>query len=62
MELKMIAQALVISGVVTCVATPGFAGGERCQHVGGGVLTNFLQPADCGGFVSKPLYRRHRDR
>ena len=49
MELKMLAQALVISGLATCAAGPGFAGSDNCQHVGGGVLTNFLQPADRAG-------------
>jgi hypothetical protein len=50
MEVKMLAQALVISGFATCVAGPGFAG-DNCQHVGGGVLTNFLPPSNpaCAG-------------
>jgi len=52
MKLKMLAQVIAISGAATCIAAPGFAGGEHCQHVGGGILTNFLQTADCG---SSPL-------
>jgi hypothetical protein len=33
-------------------AMPGFADAGHCRHVGGGILTNVLQPADC---KSSPL-------
>ena len=53
MKLKMLAELLAFSAAVTCAAAvPGFADAGRCRHVGGGVLTNFLQTADCG---SSPL-------
>ena len=33
-----------------CLAsTPGLSDAGKCRHVGGGILTNFLQPADCAG-------------
>jgi hypothetical protein len=49
MKTKTIAQLLVLSGVAACVcATPSFAaGGVHCQDVGGGILTNFLDPSQC---------------
>jgi hypothetical protein len=42
-------QGLLLSSVVACVcATPGFAaGGVHCQDIGGGILTNFLDPSQC---------------
>jgi hypothetical protein len=54
MRLKMLAELLAFSAAVSCgAATPGFADAGRCRHVGGGILTNFLQKADCG---SSPLF------
>jgi hypothetical protein len=46
---KTIAQMLLLSGVVGCgCSTPGFAaGGVHCQDIGGGILTNFLDPSQC---------------
>jgi hypothetical protein len=39
---------ITFSGALTCLSgMPGSADAEPCRHVGGGVLTNFLQPADC---------------
>jgi hypothetical protein len=53
MKLKTLAELLVFSAAVSCAAvTPGFADAGRCRHVGGGILTNFLQTGDCG---SSPL-------
>jgi hypothetical protein len=47
MQLKPLAKLLAISGAVMCLgATPIFAD-PNCRHVGGGILTNFLQTADC---------------
>jgi hypothetical protein len=56
MELKMLAQALVISGVVTCVAAPGFAGGEHCQHLGGSVITNFTDVDATHTIATGPVF------
>jgi hypothetical protein len=28
---------------------PGFAAAQSCRHVGGGILTDFLQPTACSG-------------
>lgn len=53
MKLKTLAQLLAISGTVSCVAAaPGLADAEHCRHVGDGILTNFLQKADCGSSPS----------
>jgi len=50
MKLKLLAKLLAISCSAMCFgATPGLADGEHCRHVGGGILTNFLQQNDCGG-------------
>jgi hypothetical protein len=50
MNIKTLAQLLAISGVGVCLgAVPGLADGGHCRHVGGGILTNFLDPATCGG-------------
>jgi len=49
MKTKNIAQMLMLSGAAVCVwTTPGLtAGGVHCQDVGGGILTNFLDPSQC---------------
>jgi len=53
MKLKTLTELLAFSAAVSCAAaTPGFADAGRCRHVGGGILTNFLQTADC---ASSPL-------
>jgi hypothetical protein len=54
MNMKMLAGALTLSYGATCfTAAAGLAaGGVHCRHVGGGILTNFLQKADC---ASSPL-------
>jgi hypothetical protein len=47
---KTLAKLLAFSGATICMSTtPGLADGKRCDHVGGGILTNFLQAADCAG-------------
>jgi hypothetical protein len=48
MKLKTTAQMLVLSsfGMGFCT-TPVLAVGANCQQVGGGVLTNFLDPTQC---------------
>lgn len=53
MKIKTTAQILLVSGVVMglCVS-PGLAAGSgHCQDVGGGVLTNFLDPTQCASSV-----------
>jgi hypothetical protein len=48
MNRKTLAKLFALSGAGMCLgAVPGLADAERCRHVGGGVLTNFLQPDDC---------------
>jgi hypothetical protein len=50
MRAKTLAKLLAFSGAAICLAsTPGLSDAGKCRHVGGGVLTNFLQPADCAG-------------
>ena len=51
MKIKATVQMLALSSLATGFGiAPGLAdGSEHCQHVGGGVLTNFLLPADCAG-------------
>ena len=50
MDTKTVTKLLAISVALTCLTTmPGFADSGHCRHVGGGVLTNFLQPGDCAG-------------
>jgi hypothetical protein len=47
MNLKTLAMLLAISGAAMCLgAGPGLADKGECRHVGGGVLTNFLQPTN----------------
>lgn len=49
MELKTLTRLLAISAAVSCAAAgSAFADAGHCRHVGGGILTNFLQKADCG--------------
>jgi hypothetical protein len=48
MNLKTLTKLFALSGAAMCFgAVPGLADAGHCRHVGGGVLTNFLQPADC---------------
>jgi len=50
MKLKPLAKLLAFSGAALCLgAVPVLADGGHCRHVGGGVLTNFLDKATCGG-------------
>jgi hypothetical protein len=48
MKMKALAKLAALSSAAMCLGVPpGFADAEHCRHVGGSVLTNFLQPADC---------------
>src|SRR5215831_11743097 len=50
MNMKKLRQLLTISAAAICLgAIPGLADGGHCRHVGGGILTNFLDEATCGG-------------
>jgi hypothetical protein len=50
MKLKPLAKLLAFSGAALCFgAMPVLADGEYCRHVGGGILTNFLDTKTCGG-------------
>jgi hypothetical protein len=55
MNMKTLAGVLTLScGAICLSVTLGFAagGGAHCQDVGGGVLTNFLDPTHTGGTSS----------
>jgi hypothetical protein len=48
MNLKTVAQALYLSGVAMCLgAASGLADNPHCRQMGGGILTNFLNPSQC---------------
>jgi hypothetical protein len=48
MNTKMLARFFALSGAAMCLgAVPVLADGEHCRQVGGGVLTNFLDPSQC---------------
>jgi hypothetical protein len=48
MNMNVLAKLFALSGAAMCLgAVPGLADNPHCRHVGGGVLTNFLPPADC---------------
>jgi hypothetical protein len=50
MKMRTLVQILALSGAaISFGAAQGSADQGHCRHVGGGVLTNFLQPADCAG-------------
>jgi hypothetical protein len=50
MDTKTLAKLLAFSSAAMCLgAGPGLADNGECRHVGGNVLANFLQPADCAG-------------
>jgi hypothetical protein len=50
MNMKTLTTLLAFSGTVVCLgATPGFADAGHCRHVGGGVLTNFLDQTHTEG-------------
>src|SRR6516165_5688592 len=47
MNRKTSLKLLAFSAVVACAAAPAFADEGNCRHVGGGILTNFLDPSQC---------------
>ena len=50
MNLKTLAELLAFSAAVSCVvASSALADAGHCRHVGGGILTNFLDSNTCGG-------------
>jgi hypothetical protein len=50
MKIRTLAQIFALSGAAVSFATSqGFADQGYCRHVGGGILTNFLDPTTCGG-------------
>jgi hypothetical protein len=43
-----LAKLFALSGAAICLgAIPGLADNPHCRHVGGGILTNFLDPSEC---------------
>ena len=50
MNVKTLAELLAFSAAVSCVvASSALADAGHCRHVGGGILTNFLDQTTCGG-------------
>src|SRR6516225_271970 len=50
MKLKAATQVFIFSGITMCFgAVPVLADAGLCPHVGGGILTNFLDQTTCGG-------------
>ena len=50
MKIITFAQILALSGMgIGLSAGPGFADQDHWRHIGGGILTNFLDPNTCGG-------------
>jgi hypothetical protein len=48
MNTKMLARFFALSGAAMCFgAVPGLADQGHCRHIGGGILTNFLDPSQC---------------
>ena len=56
MKPKAVLQMLVLLGAACVCATSGFAaGGVHCQDIGGGILTNFLDPSQCSPTSGSPV-------
>lgn len=52
MKTKTIAKLLALWGPAMCLgAMPGLADGAQCRHVGGGVLSDFLDQTQCTSSV-----------
>ena len=49
MNRKTSLKLLAFSAAVASAAAPAFADEGNCRHVGGGILTNFLDTNTCGG-------------
>ena len=50
MKLNALPHVLALSCATICLGSmPGLADAGYCRHVGGGVLTNFLDQTTCGG-------------
>lgn len=48
MNTKMVARVFALSGAAMYLgAVPGIADNPHCRQVGGGILTNFLDPSQC---------------
>lgn len=48
MKMKMLARFFALSSAGMCLgAAPALADNPHCRQVGGGVLTNFLDPSQC---------------
>ena len=48
MNPKMLARFFALSGAAMCLgAAPGLADDAHCRQIGGGILTNFLDPSQC---------------
>jgi hypothetical protein len=49
MKLTPLAKLLAFSGAAVCFGAMPVLADENCRHVGGGILTNFLDTKTCGG-------------
>ena len=48
MNFKTVAQVISLCAAAICLgAAPALADNPHCRQVGGGVLTNFLDPSQC---------------
>lgn len=48
MIMRKVTKLLAVSGAAICLgAVPEFADQDHCRHIGGGILTNFLDPSQC---------------
>ena len=48
MNFKTVAQVISLSAAAICLdAAPALADNPHCRQVGGGILTNFLDPSQC---------------
>ena len=48
MNVKTVAQVISLSAAAICLgAAPALADNPHCRQVGGGILTNFLDPSQC---------------
>lgn len=48
MKPKTLGKFFALSGTAMCLgAAPGLADNPHCRQIGGGVLTNFLDPSEC---------------
>ncbi len=50
-SISRISMAFAVGAALGVYAFPGIAAGVNCQRVGGGILTNFIDPSDTDGIA-----------